>query len=165
MKTILVTGCSAGGIGSAICLVLAKQGHHVFATARNTSKIAEVLTSLSNVTTLQLDVTSAASVAGAAKAVASITEQQGVRGLDVLVNNAGLGYTMPVLDMDLEQAIKLHDANLWGPLRTFQAFSDLLIAKRGRIVNISSVGAIVNTPWIGTYTIPTLLQARDGRAA
>ncbi|KXX76167.1 NADPH-dependent 1-acyldihydroxyacetone phosphate reductase [Madurella mycetomatis] len=38
-KTILVTGCSANGIGAAIANALAKQGHHVYATARNTSKI------------------------------------------------------------------------------------------------------------------------------
>ncbi|XDG08075.1 hypothetical protein ABKA04_007690 [Annulohypoxylon sp. FPYF3050] len=48
-KSILVTGCSADGIGAAIALVLAKRGHHVFATARNTAKIPEALSSLSNV--------------------------------------------------------------------------------------------------------------------
>ncbi|KAI1657539.1 oxidoreductase [Daldinia decipiens] len=49
-KSILVTGCSAGGIGAVIALNLAKSSHSVFATARNTSKIPEELSSLSNVT-------------------------------------------------------------------------------------------------------------------
>jgi NAD(P)-dependent dehydrogenase (short-subunit alcohol dehydrogenase family) len=145
-KSILVTGCSAGGIGAAIALELARHGHHVYATARVTSKIPTELSALSNVTTLQLDVTLDASVREAAKAVANSTDST---GLDVLVNNAGYGYTTPVLDMDIAQAQRLHDTNLWGAVRTIQAFSDLLIASKGRIVNISSVGAVVNTPWIG----------------
>ncbi|GAB1317707.1 2-deoxy-D-gluconate 3-dehydrogenase [Madurella fahalii] len=146
-KTVLVTGCSAGGIGAAIANALAKQGHHVYATARNTSKIPAHLSELSNVTTLQLDVISPASISEAAKAVAG-----NGRGLDVLVNNAGAGLTMPLLDVDVSQAQQVHDTNLWGPLRCIQAFSDLLIASQGRVVNISTVGAVVNTPWIGVYS-------------
>jgi NAD(P)-dependent dehydrogenase (short-subunit alcohol dehydrogenase family) len=142
-KTILVTGCSAGGIGAAVARELAGHGHHVFATARTVAKIPAELAGLPNVTTLQLDVSSDESVKEAAKAVA----EKG--GLDVLVNNAGCGYTMPLLDVDIAHAQRLHDTNVWGALRTIQAFSDLLIANQGRIVNISSVGAVVNTPWIG----------------
>lgn len=145
-KTVLITGCSAGGIGAALALTLASKGHHIYATARNTSKIPEALGHLSNVTLLPLDVTDGASVARAAQSV----EAAG-RGLDVLVNNAGGGYARPVLDMDIAQAQRLHDINLWGPVRTVQAFSGLLIASRGRIVNVSTVGAIVHTPWICTF--------------
>lgn len=146
-KSILVTGCSAGGIGDALALALARQGHHVFATARNPSKVPEALSSLSTVTVLKLDVLSAESVTEAAKAV---TESG--QGLDVLVNNAGCGYAQPIIDIDVAKAQRLFDTNLWGPIRTIQAFADLLIASHGRIVNVSSVGAIVNTPWIGGST-------------
>ncbi|KAK4107202.1 NAD(P)-binding protein [Canariomyces notabilis] len=146
-KTVLVTGCSAGGIGAALALALAKHGHNVYATARNTAKIPTELSGLPNVTTLQLDVSSSASVSGAAQAVS----EKG-KGLDVLVNNAGFGLTMPLLDVDVAQAQQLYDTNVWGALRTIQAFSGLLIASKGRVVNISSVGAVVNTPWIGIYS-------------
>ncbi|OKL58613.1 hypothetical protein UA08_06173 [Talaromyces atroroseus] len=147
VRSVLVTGCSAGGIGSAIALVLARAGHHVFATARNTSKIAEELSVLSNVTVLPLDVTSQSSVIAAAK---TVTESG--QGLDVLVNNAGAGYVMPILDMDIERAQRTYDTNIWGSIRTVQAFADLLIASRGRIINISSMGCIMNMPWLSTYT-------------
>lgn len=143
-RSILVTGCSAGGIGEALATALAKRGHHVFATARNPSKVPETLSSLSNVTVLKLDVLSSDSVAEAAKSVADSGQ-----GLHVLVNNAGCGYAQPILDIDIAKAQHLFDTNLWGPLRMIQAFADLLIASHGRIVNVSSVGAIVNTPWIG----------------
>jgi NAD(P)-dependent dehydrogenase (short-subunit alcohol dehydrogenase family) len=56
---------------------------------------------------------------------------------------------MPLLDVDIARAQQMHDTNLWGMLRAVQAFADLLIASQGRVVNISSVGAVVNTPWIG----------------
>lgn len=147
-KSILVTGCSAGGIGEALALALANQGHHVFATARNPAKVPEAISSLSNVTVLKLDVLSADSVAEAAKAV---TESG--QGLDVLVNNAGCGYAQPIIDIDIAKAQRLFDTNLWGPIRMIQAFADLLIASQGKIVNVSSVGAIVNTPWIGESNI------------
>ena len=128
-----------------MAFALAKRGHRVFATARNPSKIPSELAVLSVVTTLELDVTSTESVSKAVDAVARATEQ----GLDVLVNNAGAGYTMPLLDVDIEEAQRLFDANIWGSLRTTQGFSELLIAAKGRVFNVSSVGAFVNTPWLG----------------
>ncbi|KAK8059256.1 NAD(P)-binding protein [Apiospora saccharicola] len=146
-KTILVTGCSAGGIGAAIASALAAKNHHVFATARDPSKIPESLSALSNVSVLRLDVCEPASIREAVQAVAD-----GGKELDVLVNNAGGGYAMPLLDVDIDKAKQLYDVNVWGPLRAVQAFSKLLIARRGRVVNISTCGAVVNTPWIGAYS-------------
>ncbi|KAI1308109.1 dehydrogenase with different specificitie [Xylaria venustula] len=146
LKTMLVTGCSAGGIGAAIALALSQRGHHVFATARTVHKIPSELSKLANVTLLPLDVTSSESVAEAAQTVAASG-----RGLDVLINNAGAGYAMPVLDVNISRAQKLYDVNVWGPIRMVQAFADLLITSRGRIVNLSTVGAVLNTPWISTY--------------
>jgi NAD(P)-dependent dehydrogenase (short-subunit alcohol dehydrogenase family) len=162
-KTVLITGCSAHGIGAAIALSLARRGHRVFATARDPSKIPSELSELSVVTTLALDVTSASSVASAVAAVEAATgEAGGPGGLDVLVNNAGLGYTMPLLDVDLDRAESLFRTNLWGVLRMVQGFSDLLIARRGRVVNISSLGAFVNTPWIGTCVWAIIMTHHSG---
>lgn len=147
-KTALVTGCSAGGIGAALALALSKRGLHVFATARNPAKIPAELSRLANNVTvlpLSLDVTSAASVAAAVAAV----EESGAGGLDMLVNNAGAGYAMPLLDVDIAAAQELYETNLWGVLRMVQGFAGLLIARRGHVVNISSVGSLLNTPWIG----------------
>lgn len=150
-KTVLVTGCSAGGIGAALAEELAKQGHHVFATARYTTKIPPLLTELSNVTVIELDVTSQESVDDSVNVVREVTAKQSAgAGLDVLVNNAGSGFTMPALDVDIGMAKKIYETNVWGPLRMMQGFSDLLIAKKGRIVNVNSVGGEINTPWIGT---------------
>ncbi|CAG8984163.1 hypothetical protein HYALB_00008165 [Hymenoscyphus albidus] len=151
LKTVLITGCSGGGIGAGIAQELANQGHHVFATARDISKIPTELSSLSNVTILRLDVTSQPSITEAVENVTTVTERIGSAGLDVLVNNAGYGYSMPLLDVDIEKAKALYDTNVWGPVRMVQAFCDVLAANKGRVVMISSAGAAVNTPWIGAY--------------
>lgn len=146
-KRILITGCSADGIGAALALALARKGHHIFATARKLSKIPESLVSLSNVTPVQLDVTSPESITEAVRVV----EDHGV-GLDVLINNAGSGYTMPLLDVDIKIAQQTYDTNVWGVIRTTQAFAPLLLRSRGKIVTLSSVGGVTNTPWIGIYS-------------
>ncbi|KAI0181297.1 oxidoreductase [Hypoxylon sp. FL1284] len=145
-KSILVTGCSANGIGAAIALELARQGHQVFATARDPAKVSEALGSLASVTVLPLDVADAASVAAAAQAVVDAR-----CGLDVLVNNAGTEYVQPVLDVDIAAAQRLFDVNFWGPVRTIQAFAPLLIASRGRVVNVTSTASVINSPWISMY--------------
>ncbi|KAI0201314.1 NAD(P)-binding protein [Astrocystis sublimbata] len=146
-KIVLITGCSAGGIGAALATTLATHGHFVIATARNTSKVPAELSSRPNVQVIPLDVSSTSSVADAAKAVIG-----GQRGLDVLVNNAGSGYAMPILDIDVEKAKEVYETNVWGPIRTVQGFSDLLIKSRGRVVNISTVGSVLPLPWISTYS-------------
>lgn len=142
-KSILVTGCSAEGIGAALALVLAQKGHHVFATARNVDKVPVALKGLENVTVLPIDVTDATSI----KAAAQVLTESG-RGLDVLINNAGVGYVLPILDVDINAAQRLFDVNLWGPLRMIQTFTDLLVASHGRIVNVSSSASVVNSPWV-----------------
>lgn len=145
-KTVLITGCSAGGIGASLAHSLAKRDHHVFVTARNVSKIADDLSSLPNVTTLALDITSKESIAEAADAV-----KKSGRGLDILINNAGGGYAMPILDIDVDKAKDLYELNVWAQIRMIQGFADEIIERRGRIVNISTCAVPMHTPWISTY--------------
>ena len=85
VKTVLITGCSAGGIGSALALAFQKKDFQVFATARNISKM-EHLTQ-AGIFMVSLDVTSAESIAAAVKVVEAKT---GAR-LDILVNSCGIG--------------------------------------------------------------------------
>lgn len=61
---------------------------------------------------------------------------------------------MPPLEADLDRAKAVYNANVWGLLRLVQACSDLLVAAKGRMVNMSSVGAVVDTPWIGSFFFP-----------
>lgn len=146
LKSVLITGCSAGGIGSALVEAFQKRNLHVFATARDPSKMSH-LDKISNVTLLQLDATSTASVKAA---VESVRAQTGGT-LDYLVNNAGQMIIMPTLDCDIETAKGMYDINVWGMVRVTQEFAPLLIAAKGTLVSISSISTSLTTPWMGKH--------------
>ncbi|KAL8847469.1 MAG: hypothetical protein Q9221_007495 [Calogaya cf. arnoldii] len=148
LKTVLITGCSAGGIGSALAEAFQNRNLHVFATARDVSKMSH-LKSLPNVTLLALDPTSETSVRGVLKTL----EAQTGGTLDYLVNNAGQTIIMPTLDFDIETAKQMYDINVWGMVRVIQILSPCIIAARGTIVNISSIAPRVNTPWMGEFVL------------
>ncbi|RDA86855.1 hypothetical protein CP532_1384 [Ophiocordyceps camponoti-leonardi (nom. inval.)] len=133
--SVLITGCTPGGIGHALALEFHARGCHVIATARR----LEVLQSLGakGLTVLPLDVTSQASVASCRTRVGEITSGK----LDILVNNAGRPCVMPALDNDLDDARATYETNVFGPMRMVQSFIDLLIPARGLILNIASGSA------------------------
>ena len=147
-KTVLVTGCSAGGVGPALVDVFRTKGYHVFATAPEPSKIPKPLHSAANVTVLTLDVTSTESIAAAANQVGKEAGK-----LDVLINNAGGGLPIPALDCPLEEAKKLFDLNFFGALDMLQAFGPLLINTRGCIVNHASIAGVMGFPFSSTSPI------------
>ena len=144
MKTVLITGCSAGGIGSALAEEFQKRGLHVFATARNVAKMTH-LEALANVTILQLDPTSQQSCQAAAEAVKS----HGDGTLDYLINNAGSAMMMPTLDVDIEAAKAMYEINVWAVMRMVQVFAPLLIKAKGTIANIGSIASELHSPYLG----------------
>lgn len=145
-KTVLITGCTAGGIGSSLAIAFHESGYLVFATARAQAKIDKMLSGLPRVRMLTLDVTDLAQISRAAAEVSTATHGR----LDVLVNNAGTNYTMPVLDTPIESAKQIFDVNFWAPMQVIQAFAPLLTEAKGTVVNISSIAAVLQTPWMGT---------------
>ena len=146
LKSVLITGCSGGGIGSALVETFQKHEMHVFATARNPSRMSH-LEGFRNVTILALDPTSLPSVQAVVEAFKAKTGGK----LDYLVNNAGQTIIMPTLDFDIETAEKMFDINVWGLIRVTQEFAPLIIAAKGTIVNISSISTEVRTPWMGEF--------------
>jgi NAD(P)-dependent dehydrogenase (short-subunit alcohol dehydrogenase family) len=151
-QTVLITGCSDGGIGSALALAFQQRGFHVFATARNTTKMSN-LADLPNVTLLTLDVTDSTTIKAAVDTVAKETGGT----LDFLVNNAGRNHFMPLLDEDIDQTKELFDTNVWGPLAVTQAFSPLVIEAKGSFIFVTSIAGYSNTPWMGTSIFPRRL--------
>ncbi|UNI23177.1 hypothetical protein JDV02_009012 [Purpureocillium takamizusanense] len=144
-KTVLITGCSAGGIGSALAQAFHDQGCRVFATARALPKIAHLRDM--GIDVLQLDVEDAASIASAVDRVGVATEGT----LDLLVNNAGLGQSGPIIDSNLADSRKMFEVNFFGRVATTQAFAPLLIKAKGTIVNIGSIAGVCPQPWKGMY--------------
>lgn len=135
-RAVFVTGASTG-IGRKITERLAAAGYFVYATARKDADLA-ALGRIPNVQALRLDVTSAQDIAAAVDVVTKAG-----RGLHGLVNNAGIGTGGPVIDAKLDEFELAMNVNALGPVRMTRAFAPLIIAAKGRIVNISSVSGIL----------------------
>ncbi|KAI1387868.1 NAD(P)-binding protein [Hypoxylon trugodes] len=146
-KSVLITGCTDGGIGAALAEVFHEKGYHVFATLRNLSKLPRTLSGAANVTPLNLDVTSSESIAAAVESVTKETDGR----LDILVNNSGVNFPMPALDTPIAEAKALFDINFWGALAMLQAFAPLLIKAKGCLVNNASANAISPMAFLSTY--------------
>ncbi|KAL2691558.1 hypothetical protein Neosp_001947 [[Neocosmospora] mangrovei] len=146
-KTALVTGTSKGGIGDYLAQELHSRGFRVFATARSPAKV-EHLKEM-GLKIVLLEVTDSDSIK---KAVEQVTEATGGK-LDILVNNSGVGYMASLLDADMSPAKAMFDVNVWAVLEVTQAFSPLLIASKGTIVNIGSVAGRLPIPFEGIYNI------------
>lgn len=153
MATVLITGATTG-IGRATAISMARSGHRVFATGRRLEAIEAVIRDAGEVAgsleAIVLDVTDAASIAAAKAEVSLRTEGAGV---DVLVNNAGFGQVGPVLGVTDAQLRAQYDTNVFGLLAVTRAFAaDMVRRRSGRIVNVSSVGGRLTTPFMGVYT-------------
>ncbi|PWY82079.1 oxidoreductase [Aspergillus heteromorphus CBS 117.55] len=146
LPTALITGCSAGGIGSALAEALHERGVHVFATARSREKMSH-LEKYPNMTFLELDVTSSSDISAAVEAVKAQTGGT----LNYLVNNSGVPLVFPALETDLDKAKELYDVNFWGVVAMTHSFAPLLISAKGTVANISSMGGVLSFPWCGFY--------------
>ncbi|WEW59398.1 NADPH-dependent 1-acyl dihydroxyacetone phosphate reductase [Emydomyces testavorans] len=149
-KSVLITGCSPGGIGHSLALEFQRHGLRVFATARDKSTIADLKER--GIETLSLDVDQEQSVLACREEVASLLGNE--KGLDYLVNNASVfvclilsglesDYTVPALDVDLNEARQTFETNFFGVVMMCKVFAPLLIKAQGTIVQIGSLAGII----------------------
>jgi NAD(P)-dependent dehydrogenase (short-subunit alcohol dehydrogenase family) len=149
-KVILITGTSTG-LGVATAVQAAQAGHTVYATMRNTQKrgtldaAAQVAGVSLNV--LQLDVQDTGSVNAA---VDTVIAEQG--HIDVLINNAGMGYVRSLEQAEETDIQKILDINYTGVTRCIKAvMPHMRKARAGHVINISSVGGLVGQPFNEIY--------------
>ncbi|KAF2858541.1 short chain dehydrogenase/reductase-like protein [Piedraia hortae CBS 480.64] len=140
MHTVLITGCTPGGIGHALAREFHARGLQVFATARQTSKISDL--AALGISTFELEVTDAQSISTLRDAITAETGGS----LDMLINNAGRNYTVPALDVSMSEIRSVFETNLFSVMMMCQAFAPLLIRSGGTIVQIGSVAGV--TPYV-----------------
>src|SRR5712692_1770263 len=151
LKTVLITG-GTDGLGRATALRLAESGYRVFATGRSRAK-REALDQAARerrlpLETVEMDVCDDASVA---RALAEMRSQAGP--VDVLVNNAGIGYIAPMEEITMEHLRQQFETNFFGVVRVTQAVLPEMRARRsGRIINVSSVAGKLALPLFGAYS-------------
>jgi NAD(P)-dependent dehydrogenase (short-subunit alcohol dehydrogenase family) len=151
MSVVLITGCSTG-FGLETALAFARRGDTTCATMRNVAKADELKKRAADegleIDVEPLDVTDDRSVAAA---VSAIRDRHGP--IDVLVNNAGVGYGGPVETMPLDAAQALMETNFWGAVRMIRAvLPDMRERRSGAIVNVTSLaGRIPGSLYNGMY--------------
>ena len=140
MKTALITGANKG-IGFETAKQLAQLGYFVYLGSRDKAKGIDAISRLnelgiSNVESIEIDVTDIRSIIHAKQELESKTE-----GLDVLINNAGIAGNMPqnISTVDMENLRKIFETNFFGAVQTTQQFIPLLQKSiEPVIVNVSS---------------------------
>src|SRR3954470_14285582 len=143
-KVALVTGASSG-IGEATALRLQDAGFVVYGVARRTDRMAALRER--GVRTRAMDITDEESTTLGIKQILAESGR-----IDVLVNNAGYGSYGAVEDVPLDEARRQFDVNLFGLARLVQLVTphmrEQAVSGRdgGRIINISSVGAVIYEP-------------------
>jgi len=142
-----ITGCSTG-FGRELATALIDRGYRVVATARNPDDVADLVAAGGDrVLALKLDVTDRAQ---AEAAVAAATERFG--HIDVLVNNAGIGYFGAIEESDETEVRRMFEINVFGLARMIHlALPGMRARRSGTIVNISSIGGVRAFPAVGYY--------------
>ncbi len=145
-KYILVTG-AASGLGLAITEYLSAKGDYVLASDVNREALSK-LNGKENISTIFLDVTDKESIQKAILEIKKITD-----GLDGLVNNAGLFFGGPLVEIAEEKVEKIISVNVTGVFKVTKELFPLLLKKKGRIVNMGSEAGRLAFPLNGPYSM------------
>jgi NAD(P)-dependent dehydrogenase (short-subunit alcohol dehydrogenase family) len=148
-KNVLITGASSG-IGAALADGFARRGATIGICARRPDRLAEVLERVRehapNSKSWIVDLTDLDAVDRFAR-----DAETGLGGIDVLVNNAGMPKRKDVLDLTPDAVDQVMHLNYTSPIRLTLALLEGLIARAGRVVNISSVAARLSPPGEAAY--------------
>jgi meso-butanediol dehydrogenase/(S,S)-butanediol dehydrogenase/diacetyl reductase len=145
VRCAIVTG-GGTGIGAAVARRLDRDGHGIVLMGRRREPLEEVALDLEEAILVKAD---AGDAGDAERAVAEAVERFG--GVDVLVNNAGVGDSAPVLEETLEGWEHTVRINLTGAFLMARAALPSLIERRGSIVNVSSINAFLAGPGWASY--------------
>lgn len=149
-KTVLITGAAAG-IGYELAKLFAAEGATLILTDVNRPALEKVAAEFKAMGVKfhagVMDVSDPLAV----KNLAATVEQR-FGGLDILINNAGIGHSGELADVPLEKWKQLVDVNFFGPLYHIYAFLPQMKRRQhGHIVNIASGQAFWRLPTWGAY--------------
>ena len=154
MKTALITGSSTG-IGRETALHLAGLGWRVLAGVRKEAdgrSLAEEAKSrglAGPVEPVIIDITKPEQIEAAATQAANAA---GARGLDALINNAGIPIVGPVESLGMDRWRHQFEVNFFGHIAVTRAMLPLLRVARGRVVLVSSIAGLIGQPFLSPYS-------------
>jgi len=143
-RLVVITG-AGGGIGEALARRMNAAGARVVLTDVRADAIDALASELPRARARAMDVTRSADW----DALADELAREG--GADVLVNNAGITVLGAFADQSLGDLERVLDVNLRGVIYGCHAFVPQLVARRGHLVNVSSLAGVVAFPYQSTY--------------
>ncbi len=148
--TAFITGASSG-IGALYADRLARRGHDLVLVARSADKLRRLASSISDGTGRSVEVLQADLTAGAdLKRIEEVLRTD--QSISILVNNAGVGATAPLLESDVEAMEAMIALNVTAPMRLAHAAAPGFAARgTGTIINIASVVAVAPELLNGVY--------------
>lgn len=149
MKNILISGASTG-IGEACAIYLAEQGWRVFAGVRKPADAKRLDKLSKNITPVVLDVAKPQQIAAAIKKIGRTVGKKGLQGL---VNNAGIAVSGPMEFLPVDELRHQFEVNVLGQVALTQASLPLLRQGRGRVINMSSISGRVSSPFLAPYSM------------
>ncbi|MBU0757409.1 MAG: SDR family NAD(P)-dependent oxidoreductase [Nanoarchaeota archaeon] len=153
-KCALVTGAT-GGLGTALCRMLAKDCKKLILLARNRDKIGHLekkLKSLNAHVRIESHILDLSDGKAVKKTIEVIKTSN--KRIDVLINNAGIGTHGSLLSSNTEDVEKLMDLNLHTPLLLSLGLKELLYsADESYLVNIGTVAEQIAMPVMGAYSV------------
>ena len=147
-KRVLITG-SSRGIGQAAARVFHSLGAKVAINGRSAGSIANGIAALGGGKRMIPALGDIATIKGCEEAVHSAVE--GLGGLDVLVNSAGVGDARPLLDCDEAMWDQVLNVNLRGTFFCIRAAYPYLKASRGNVVNVGSDAGLIGEKKLSVY--------------
>ena len=140
-KVIIITGASSG-IGKSIGNYLTEKGHIVYGTSRKPEKYPK-----SEFTLVKSDINKKNNILDLVNYV--ITNEGKI---DVLINNAGIGYTGPVEESRIEDIESLFSTNFFGPIEMIKNTLPVMRKNNsGLIINITSIAGYIGLPFRGIF--------------
>ncbi|MEA5429709.1 oxidoreductase [Arcicella lustrica] len=146
-KVWLITGCSTG-FGRAFATAALQAGYLVAVASRKISDIQDIVDSYpNNAFAVQLDVSNADEI----KAAVRVTLDHFGK-IDVLLNNAGIGYFGAIEESDDAEIRRMFEINFFGLANLIkEVLPHMRSQNSGHIINVASIGGLTSFPALGYY--------------
>ena len=142
-KVILITGASSG-FGRVIAEKLSKEGNIVYGTSRNPENYPKP----KKYKLLKFDITSFVESENIVKKIVNENKR-----IDVLINNAGIGFTGPIEEISIKDVKRVFDTNFFGHIDVVQSVLPIMRKnKSGLLINITSIAGYQGIPFGSIYS-------------
>ena len=146
-KVWFITGCSTG-FGRSLAKEVLQLGYKAVVSSRKKEDVLDIVSNYPDTAlAIALDVTDNTQITVAVTAAIAHFGQ-----IDVLVNNAGIGYFGAIEESDETDVRRMFDINVFGLTNVTKAVLPYMRKQRsGHILNIASIGGLVSFPGVGFY--------------